>query len=33
MSTDELLSYIVLGILALFLISGVWFVVIKELAG
>jgi hypothetical protein len=33
MSTDELTAYVVLGILALFLISGLWFVVIKGLAG
>ena len=33
MTTDELLSYVVLGILALFLVSGLWFTVIKGLIG
>jgi hypothetical protein len=33
MSTDELVSYIVLGILAVFLMSGLWFVVIKGFTG
>jgi hypothetical protein len=33
MTNDELLAYVVLGVLALFLISGLWFVVIKGLAG
>lgn len=32
MTTDELVSYVILGVLALFLISGLWFVVIKDLA-
>jgi len=33
MATDELLAYVVLGILAVFLISGLWFVVVKALTG
>jgi hypothetical protein len=33
MTTDELLSYVVLAILAVFLISGLWFVVMKGLMG
>jgi hypothetical protein len=33
MTTDELLSYVILGILAAFFVSGFWFVVIKGLAG
>jgi hypothetical protein len=33
MSTDEMVSYVVLGVLAAFLISGLWFVVIKGLTG
>jgi hypothetical protein len=33
MTTDELLSYVVLGILAAFLVSGLWFVVLKGLTG
>ena len=33
MTTDELLAYVIVGVLALFLISGLWFVVIKGLAG
>ena len=33
MTTDELLAYVILGVLAVFLMSGLWFVVIKGLAG
>ena len=33
MTTDELVSYVVLGILAAFLASGLWFVVIKGFIG
>ncbi len=33
MTTDALLSYVVLGILAAFLASGLWFVVMKGLIG
>jgi hypothetical protein len=31
MTTDDLLAYVVVGVLAAFLISGLWFVVIKGL--
>jgi hypothetical protein len=33
MTTEELLAYVVLGILALFLVSGLWFIVIQGLVG
>ena len=33
MTTDELLAYVILGILAAFLVSGLWFVVLKGLMG
>jgi hypothetical protein len=33
MTTDELLAYVIIGVLGLFLISGLWFVVLKGLAG
>jgi hypothetical protein len=33
MTTDELLAYVVVGVLALFLMSGLWFIVIKGLVG